>query len=161
MTIAEILYNFRKKQLIQQDISHLLAAMHQHQLNTIPIWRISGLTRLTTATARLQGYLVIFAGLLFIPAAIYEKYHEDNSKIYRIAVYTPIATAFVLAPILLYRRTIKHILNSIDYNLSQNCLQLQTFKNESLQVPIKDIRVRYNPLKPKIVHDLTVLSEGK
>jgi len=102
--------------------------MHLHKVNAIPIWRISPLTRLITATARLQGYLVIIAGLLFIPAAIYDKYHEDHNKIYRLAVYTPIATAFVLAPMLLYRRSIKSILNSIDYNLSENCLNLQTFK---------------------------------
>jgi hypothetical protein len=35
---------------------------------------MSTLTRLTTATSRFQAFLVIFAGILFIPAAIYDKY---------------------------------------------------------------------------------------
>jgi len=113
MPITELLYQFKQKQLTPQDISQLLSKMKELQVNNIPLWRISSLTRLITSTARLQGFLVIFAGLLFIPAAIYDKYTEDNSKMYRLAAYTPIAIGFVLAPMLLYRRSAKRLLNSI------------------------------------------------
>ena len=49
--------------------------MKQHQIKEVPLWRISSLARLITSTAKLQGYLVIIAGLLFIPLAIYDKYN--------------------------------------------------------------------------------------
>lgn len=113
MSLYEILDSFRQKQLTPKDISLLTNKMKEYKLNQIPLWKASTFTRLTTSTARLQGYLVIIAGLLFIPAAIYDKYQEDPSKIYRLAVYTPIATMFVLAPMYLYRRSLKRLLTTI------------------------------------------------
>lgn len=135
--------------------------MKELKVNSIPLWRMSSLTRLITSTARLQGFLVIFAGLLFIPAAVYEKYQEDNSKIYRLAIYTPLATACVLAPTILYRRNVKRILQSIDYAPSENLFHLQTYKNELLQVPVSKIQFKCNPQKPKIIHELVVVKEGE
>lgn len=102
--------------------------MKQNNLNTVNLWNISSIARVTTSTAKLQAFFVIFAGLLFIPAAVYDKYVEDNSKIYRIAVYAPIAFCFVMTPFYLYRKTAKRLLNSIDYNLSSNTLQLRTYR---------------------------------
>jgi len=64
-------------------------------------------------TAKLQSFLVIFAALLFIPPAIYDKYQEDNKKVVRLAIYTPIALAIVLTPTFLYRKSSKKILSSI------------------------------------------------
>lgn len=113
MSLYEILDSFRQKQLTPKDISVLTTRMREQKLYQIPLWKASTFTRLMTSTARLQGYLVIIAGLLFIPAAIYDKYQEDPSKIYRLAVYTPIATMFVLAPMFLYRRSIKRLLTTI------------------------------------------------
>lgn len=74
MPLSEILYQFKQKNINQQDVSKLYATMKQHNLKDVPLWRISSLTRLISNTAKLQGYLVIIAGLLFIPAAIYDKY---------------------------------------------------------------------------------------
>ena len=116
---------------------------------------------MTTGTARLQAFFVIFAGLLFIPSAIYDKYMEDNTKIYKIAAYAPIAFCFVMAPLYLYRKTAKRILNSIDYNITSNTLQLKTYHKELLNVALKDIKVKYNPEKPKIVKQIEVFQEGK
>jgi hypothetical protein len=48
--------------------------MKQNNLQTVNLWNISSLARITTGTARLQAFFVIVAGLLFIPAAIYDKY---------------------------------------------------------------------------------------
>lgn len=129
MSLYEILDSFRQKQLTPKDISLLTTRMKEHKLYQIPLWKTSAFTRLTTSTARLQGYLVIIAGLLFIPAAIYDKYQEDPSKIYRLAVYTPIATMFVLAPMYLYRRSIKRLLTAIEYNVPEKAFELTTFRN--------------------------------
>lgn len=74
MPIYEILSAIKQKQLSNQEINLLLSKMRERNLTSIPLWRASTITRLTTATARMQGYMVIFAGLLFIPAAIYDKY---------------------------------------------------------------------------------------
>ncbi len=93
--------------------------MREEKLTQIPLWRASTFTRLSTSTARLQGWLVIIAGLLFIPAAIYDKYQEDPSKLTRLAIYTPIATLFVLAPMYLYKRSARSILTAINYNIPE------------------------------------------
>lgn len=129
MSLYEILDSFRQKQLTPKDISLLTNRMKEHKLCQIPLWKASTFTRLTTSTARLQGYLVIIAGLLFIPAAIYDKYQEDPSKIYRLAIYTPIATMFVLAPMYLYRRSLKRLLTTIEYNVPEKAFELTTFRN--------------------------------
>jgi hypothetical protein len=152
MPLYEILESFKKRQISQQDLSLLLSTMRQNRISQIPLWKVSTLTRLTTSTARLQGFLVIFAGLLFIPAAIYDKYQEDPSKKYRLAIYTPIATLFVLAPMYLYKRSIKKLLTSINYNVSEKAFELQTFQNTTFKVPLQNLEVIYNPKKPKIVH---------
>jgi hypothetical protein len=88
---------------------------------------------------------VIIAGLLFIPAAIYDKYQEDPSKITRLAIYTPIATLFVLAPIYLYKRSARSILNSIDYNIVDRNFELRTISNKLVKTPPNSIKVLYNP----------------
>ena len=89
--------------------------------------------------------MVIIAGLLFIPAAIYDKYQEDPSKITRLAIYTPIATLFVLAPIYLYKRSARSILNSIDYNIVDRNFELRTISNKLVKTPPNSIKVLYNP----------------
>lgn len=124
MPLSELLSSFKNKQLSQQDITLLLSKVKENKLTNIPLWRASTFARLSTSTARLQAYLVIIAGILFIPAAIYDKYQEDPSKIYRLAVYTPIATLFVLAPMFLYRRSVNKILNSINYNVPERVIEL-------------------------------------
>lgn len=124
MPLSEILSSFKNRQLTQQDVSLLCSKIKESKVTHIPLWRASTFTRLSTSTARLQAYLVIFAGLLFIPSAVYDKYQEDSSKIYRLAVYTPIATLFVLAPMFLYRRYVNKILTSINYNIPERCIEL-------------------------------------
>lgn len=52
------------------------------------------------------------------------------------------------------------MLQAIDYHLPTNTLQLQTYKNELLKVPLNKIRVQNNPSKPKIVHSIQVGSEN-
>lgn len=95
---------------------------------------------------------MIIAGLLFIPAAIYDKYQEDPSKITRLAIYAPIATLFVLAPMYLYKRSARSILNSIDYNIIDSNFELRTISNKLVKAPPNSIRVLYNPQRPKVVH---------
>ena len=92
------------------------------------MWNLSSLVRTTAITVRLQVFFVIVGGLLFIPAAIYDKYTEDPNKIYKIAVYTPIAFTFIMTPLYLYRRAARSLLNSIDYNIITKKFQLQTYK---------------------------------
>lgn len=48
--------------------------MQQHKLDKVPLWRISSIAKFATGTARLQAYLIIYVGLLFVPPAVYEKY---------------------------------------------------------------------------------------
>jgi hypothetical protein len=38
---------------------------------------MSSLVKLAAGTARWQSYLIIYLGLLFVPAAVYEKYKES------------------------------------------------------------------------------------
>lgn len=71
-------------------------------------------------------------------------------------MYTPIATAFVLAPLIMYKRNIKKVLSSIDYNLPSNSFKLQTYSNEMINVPINNLKVSFNPQKPKIVHEIII-----
>lgn len=152
MPLSELLSALRQKQVTPQDVSALLARMRQQQLTHIPLWQASTFTKLSTSTARLQGYLVIIAGLLFIPAAIYDKYQEDPSKLTRLALYTPIATMFVLAPMYLYRRSAKSILTAITYNVPEASFELHTFSNQIIKAPSRTLQVLYNPVKPKVVH---------
>jgi hypothetical protein len=135
--------------------------MREQRLTQIPLWRASTFTRLSTSTARLQGYLVIIAGLLFIPAAIYDKYQEDPSKLTRLLIYTPIATLFVLAPMYLYKRTARTLLTAIDYNVSEKAFVLQTFSNKVVKVGTEHMQVLYNPVKPKVVHEIVLMEEAK
>lgn len=131
--------------------------MKQNNLQTANLWNMSSLARITTGTARLQAFFVIVAGLLFIPAAIYDKYTEDANKIYKIAIYTPIAFCFVITPLYLYRRTARSLLNSIDYNIATNKFQLHTYKEELLNVGVNELKVNYNPDKVKVVKQIEVL----
>ena len=101
--------------------------------------------------------MVIIAGLLFIPAAIYDKYQEDPSKITRLAAYTPVATLFVLAPMYLYRRSARSILNSINYNVMDKAFELRTISNKLVKAPANCIKVVYNPLRPKVVHEIVLI----
>jgi hypothetical protein len=156
-----LLSSFRQKQLSSQDIAALLSKMREQRLTQIPLWRASTFTRLSTSTARLQGYLVIIAGLLFIPAAIYDKYQEDPSKLTRLALYTPVATLFVLAPMYLYRRSARTLLTAIDYNVSERAFELRTFSNQLLKVEAENVQVMYNPQKPKVVHQIALLNQKK
>ena len=107
----------------------------------------------------MQGWLVIIAGLLFIPAAIYDKYQEDPSKLPRLALYTPIATCFVLAPMYLYKRSARSILTSINYNIAEKVFELHTFSNKMVRVGASNMEVVYKPAKPKVVHEIVLLSE--
>jgi hypothetical protein len=135
--------------------------MQEQKLTKIPLWQASTFTRLSTSTARLQGWLVIIAGLLFIPAAIYDKYQEDPSKLTRLAVYAPIATLFVLAPMYLYKRSARSILTAINYNIPEKAFELHTFSNKTMRVAASNMQVLYNPAKPKVVHEIVFLEERK
>ena len=128
MPISELLYNFKQQVITPSDIALLLQRMKQHQLQQVPLWRVSSLVRLTTGTAKVQAYLIIYAGLLFLPPAIYEKYQDNPDKIYRLAVYTPIAFLFMLAPLYFYRRSSSRLLTAIDYHHPSNCFELQTYR---------------------------------
>lgn len=70
----------------------------------------------------------------------------------RLIAYTPIATLFVLAPMYLYRRSARSILTTINYNVNERAFELHTFSNKVLKVASQDLRVLYNPQKPKVVH---------
>lgn len=159
MPLYQLLYHFKQKQINQADIAKLLATMELEQLKEIPLWRISSLIKLTTSTAKLQGYLVIIAGLLFIPAAIYEKYQQDHNKVYRLAAYTPIAVGFVLAPMLLYKRNVRKILNGINFDVPTNSFKMQTYTDEILTVPLQNMKVHYSKQKSKIVHQIEIVND--
>lgn len=75
MSISDLLYGFKGKIIGSSHAKEIVSKMRELNIKTANLWSISPLTRLITGTARLQAYLVIFAGLLFIPPAIYEKYH--------------------------------------------------------------------------------------
>lgn len=75
------------------------------------------------------------------------------------AVYTPIATCFVLAPMYLYRRSARSILTSINYNITEKAFELHTFSNRMVRVAASNMQVLYNPAKPKVVHEIVLLSE--
>jgi hypothetical protein len=77
----------------------------------------------------------------------------------RLAIYSPIALTFLLAPLIFYRRTAKRILTAIDYHLPTNTFQLTTFRKQIFQVPVSQLIVRHNPKKPKIVHEIEYSTE--
>ena len=77
MPLSELLYNWKQKTIGPKDVRVMLNIMKQHQLSHVPLWRINFLAKLITGVAKLQAYLMIYAGLLFIPPMVYEKYQEN------------------------------------------------------------------------------------
>lgn len=77
MPLSELLYQFKQQPIGPQEVKLIREAMTKHQLQHIPLWRISSLVKLTIGTARLQAYLIIYAGMLFVPPVVYEKYKEN------------------------------------------------------------------------------------
>ena len=71
MSISDLLYGFKGKVIGGAQAREIVGRMRELKVNSANLWSISPLTRLITGTARLQAFLVIFAGLLFIPPAIY------------------------------------------------------------------------------------------
>jgi hypothetical protein len=51
---------------------------------------------------------------------VYEKYKEQPEKHTILAIYTPLALTALAAPLILFRRTTKKMLSTIEYHLSSN-----------------------------------------
>lgn len=71
MPLSELLYSFRQQRLGPKEVEVLMKAMNEHKLEKVPLWRMSSLVKLAVGTARWQSYLIIYLGLLFVPAAVY------------------------------------------------------------------------------------------
>ena len=71
-----MLSSWKQKALGPRDIKTLLQLMQKHQLKTVSIWKISTMTKFVAGISKLQAYLMVIAGLLFIPPTIYEKYQD-------------------------------------------------------------------------------------
>ena len=107
-------------------------------------------------TTKYQAFALLVAGALIIPATAYEKYKEDSTKQVKLAIYTPIALAFLTIPLILYRRNANKTLRAIDFNLPSNSLELTTYRKHILTVPIQQLSVNYSPNNQNIIHELCV-----
>jgi hypothetical protein len=115
--------------------------------------------RFLMGTARMQSYLILIAGGLFIGPTLYEKYQENPEKATRLVIYSPIALAFLIAPIVMYRRASRRMLTAIDFHHPSNTFRLETYRKERLSVLPQYLTIRNNPAKPRIVHELEIQIE--
>ena len=161
MPLYELLYSWKQKTVGPKDIKKMVEIMKKNQIQNVTLWRMASLTKLFTGVAKWQAYLMIYAGVLFIPPLVKQKYEDNPEKIYRLAVYCPIALGFILLPLIFYRRSSKRMLTSIDYNLPSNCLHLHTYRRQLLKVPISQISVQNNPKKSRILHSIDIKTDEK
>jgi hypothetical protein len=63
--------------------------------------------------AKFQSYLMLFFGFTALPYILYDKYQKDKEKVMKIAIFTPIAVAACVGPLVLYKRFSKKLIEGI------------------------------------------------
>lgn len=122
--LVEMLRSFKKRPLTPSDLQSVASSMRTLNLNVLELWRVSNTFNILFSLAKFQAYVIILAGLLWIPSEAYRKYSEDSSKKVRIAIYAPIMTAVLFTPLYLYRRGAKKMLSSLSYHLKDNKIEV-------------------------------------
>ena len=134
MCLGDVFLNFKGKVLSAADLASVARRMRERGMGSVSLWNLSSNTRMMFNMVRWQSYSIILAACLWLPPTVYEKYEEDHSKATILSIFVPIATGFILTPLMLYRRQAGRMLSSIEYNLTRNSIQLKTYNNKTLLV---------------------------